>query len=587
MAYDQPALEGISKDEAYLIADIFSIYRDALSFAEDYFDEADELYEAIEAYVDPDSHQYKYNPVVPLVFTLEEDIVSTVVNAVFERERLYDVTPRNFATPFHMVDKDKIADQLQIVMNLQWLHPDTAFINKFTDFFKQAAHYGNTYSAMLPKFKNEDDKLIYTGPCLEPLSYYHILGDPMSTDLCAGRYIIQLEHVSKEELKRREREEGYFNISKVEDSQWIGEDRQDQLLQNLGKMSKFFATRSPGNKSNIIQLIHVHLKGHIVTLAGFRTIVRDTRKKITLSPGLSVELKPYPYDIFDEFKFYPRPMERYARGVAHIVAKYQDEISTFKRMRLENIELSLHKIIMMSLGLVDAPIEMFISAPGNIWDVDPNLVKTLEMNDVTQSSYTEQQFNILQAQDAVGSQDISRGQRTPRRQTATTDSILNQNAAKKNTTLMKRLRLWLQSIARKHIIQIHTWMDQDEYERIVGEPDAGFFSLPLSEIERLFDINVTSSSLDATRQVEQAAYIQWAQFVSRFPQIVNMPELIKDSAKMFVPYKNPDKYILPQQMPPQVAGMAQQGQVPVPGTPQPGVGQPGNVIQGNFGGQQA
>ena len=206
--FDTPSLEfeqRISKDEALLIAEILHSYRNAFDFTTPHFDDYEELKLAYDAFVDPDSHVYRYNPTIQLVFSLVEDYTSTIINALFERERIIDVTPVEEVHSFRPNIRDEeIARQLQTVLNLIMLHPDTDLLNETVDFVKQAAMYGNSYSMTLPRFKRENGRLIYLGPKLMTKDVYNILGDPQARKLTDGRFIFEIEHIGYKELKRRE-----------------------------------------------------------------------------------------------------------------------------------------------------------------------------------------------------------------------------------------------------------------------------------------------------------------------------------------------------------------------------------------------
>lgn len=517
-------------------------------------------------FIDPESHAYKYNPVDPLTFTIVEDVTASVVNAYFQRERLVDILPRSvrqFIGP-PMRDQD-IARQLQKVVNLLLLDPDTELLEEFTDFVKQGAIFGTTYSSNTPRFDRlEDGSLRYLGPKIKTRSFFHTIKDPQATRMSEARYVFEIEPgVSFEELKKREKQERYFNVEMVKNDDWLGDDRQDEIFIELGKLSRH---HSLDTKSGKISLIHMYLGKHIITIAAGRVIVRDTRKTINIGEGESIELEPYPYFILDEFKWVPVPKEGYGMGIGASVAKIQEINSIFQRLRLQNIELVINKVILADLGFDTIDIDMLVSAPGNIWDVPPGSIEVLKMEDITRSSWTEQQLNTTKAENAAGNPGISQGQRPPRRTQATTEVQLNQNAAKKGNLVINRINYWWKQQIKKTILQMHSYMEQWEYERILGEQDAGFYLLPIEDIDRLYDINITTTALEGIRDAELATMVQALQEVQKFGNLINMNEILKDVLRAMFPYRDTDRYLLPPP-PPVIGNQPTNEQVPGQGAP--------------------
>ena len=107
-------------------------------------------------------------------------------------------------------------------------------------------------------------------------------------------------------------------------------------------------------------------------------------------------------------------------------------------------------------------------------------------------------------------------------------------------------------------------MSQQEYQRILGEEDAGFYQLTVAEIKRTLDIRPSSSSLDQVRETDQQNFIQAIQLVQQAPELARKSEWMKLGFELFFPTKNPDKYIvseeeLQQQQMQQSMAQAQQG----------------------------
>lgn len=539
------------------------------------FDDWKNDYLAYKMYRDPNTHPYKYNPVVPLVFTIVENTVSTTFNTFFMKETPFQITP---GTGDQFTNDEAISRQLERGMNRLVMHPDLEFKNEKYDLDMETATFGNGYTMTVPEFDfdREDVEIggpLYIGPRVKHISIWDMIPDKDCYRLTKGgncRRLWHKEWISTEEYKRRVEYAGYKKLDDdmlkklASDKTWIDENEyHEDLKSKLG----IGARPEDGfdDKNGNILLLHYYDMdtGHYTTIASNRTIVRDTSEKRTIQTPLgpiSMALKPYPYCPYNDIRLWPFPKEFFARGIGRIARGFQDDINLLKSMRLDELELGIFKPLLVNELMVDE-LDDLVMGPNFIWpvkDVD-NAVKQVPISDVTQNAYTEQGMWEKEAQEATGNFEHMRGAETARRETATMGVMLRQGGAKRQESFMGRIGLWAESVGMKIAIQMRTYMSQTEYERLIGEPDAGFFNLTIDQIKSTFDIKPSASALTADRDRDQQNFINALQMAQGAPQYMNIPEWMKLGFELFFPTKNPDKYIL--QAPP--------GQPPVPGGPPP------------------
>lgn len=550
-------------------------------------------YLAYMRYRDPLSHPYKYNPTVPLVFTIAESIVSNVFNAFFLRDNIITISPvedTHYGSP-NIRDAD-IARQLQKVANVISMHPDREFMLDFYDFIQETAVFGNGFTVNIPEFSTDEYSdmggMRYLGPKIMPVSVWDLIPDKECYRLSRTsgcRRVWQKEWISVEEYKRRIKTHNYKKMSDDDlkrlskDKNWMPEDTDVHfdLLSKLGKDAR--PKDGWDDKNGNMLLLHYYDMdtGHITTIAANRMVVRDTsqpQRVETVNGPQSFTIPPYPYCPYDELKLWSFSREFYAQGVGRIAATYQDEINLLKSMRLENIELGIFKTFLVNdiYGVED---EDMVMIPGGIIhtrDVT-NSVKVLDVGDITQNSYTEQAMWEKEAQDATSSQENTRGNATARRETATAMTQLQRNAMKRTETFIRKIGHWYKSTSMKTLIQIRTYMSQAEYERIAGEPDAGFYQLSLSEIRRMFDITPTSTTIEQVSDIAQQNFINALQMVQGSEDLIQRTEWLRLGMELFFPHKNPDKYIISPDQAAQMQAMGMPGGTGVP----PGSGMNGAV----------
>ena len=132
-----------------------------------------------------------------------------------------------------------------------------------------------------------------------------------------------------------------------------------------------------------------------------------------------------------------------------------------------------------------------------------------------------------------------------------------QQAALNRTDLNVKLTEFgvLQNVAMRIILHLRTYCPPDEYEAIIGEPDAGFYRLPPEAIRKFYLIKPVGSSVSNIKEIRQ----QQMQFAVQLLSGIT-PEMMQISTTPFkvdyyvaikraleaVDMKNIDRILIPQ-----------------------------------------
>lgn len=559
----------------------FENYWDAQS---DRFDSFEDYYKAYRFYRDPESHPYKYNVSKPFVFTICTSFAAHILNSLYERNKIFDVMPTEGYHQFNPnIMDEQIAYQLEKVLNYYIFQPEFYFFEEMYDFVLGLGIYGNAVSQTVPMFtKDEEGQMNWQGSKTQYIDIFDFVPRPYMYLLDERQDFFVREIVDRDMFPKIAKERGYKNWEYVGDDSVYPEDIKAILFSELNLQTSF---QNGVDRKGRVLLAHYHKDGHIITLGGNTVIVKDTREPVDVgNTGKRMKIKPFPFFPYDSLKLSAPPKEFYGIGLAEVAKQYQDNANLRGSQRQENIELGLMKTFIINY-LYDIDPETVVIGAGNIIPVNDihNSIKVLDIPDITRSSYEEDQVEKFEAQDATGLNETLRGTMS-KVHTATTD-ILAEKAAQVRMQVVKRgFSNVIRSIGKKMIKQIHTWLPKEQYERILGQPDAGLYALSSYDLDHMFDITPSASGLEFIRAQDQANFVQAAQLMMQSDKVEHT-ELIKEYFRQFFPHVNPEKFIkkVDEMMPPQMGGEPGQGGSP-PSINSPGIGQgnfsPMDILQG-------
>lgn len=489
-------------------------YQRSEDYTRTYFDRAKTHYKHYRLYRDKKDYPYANSIFCPDTFNFVEDAAAKEVQALLGSSPVYQVIPRKGGVV-------EIANQLNVV--LQWAieTPEFEFFIEFLDFKKNSAIFGTSFLGVLPDFKFTDQGLVYAGPRFDFNDFWDIFPDPLARRLGRNcRYIIKRSKPYFEELMDMEQKGIYKNVRQMEtlNSGDIDDERK-QLLMDI-RVQQYIS-----DDKDVHEILEMYSYGHIITVGDRQVILRDTR---------SDKFRPYPYDIpLVDDRYVPVPGEFYGMGIPEILRDLQADKNTVRSQRRENVDLILNKILKLRSG-ADVDIDTLKFFPGAVWmveDTDRD-IKELDLRDVTQSAYQEEEHLDMDMERATGQYRYSQGQAPQREETATGIIRLQQAAQSRMDISLKMTEFSaMRQIATKIILQVRQFMTQQEYERIVGEPDAGFYKIPLEDIQRFYDFMPVGSSI--TRVKEQRA----KQLMEGLKMLMSIPPQVQQMGGFQVNYR--------------------------------------------------
>ena len=492
--------------------------QNAEDYCRPYFDRAKRHYKLYRfgSAVDGDDWPYVNRVRSRDILAFIEDSTAMLVQTLFATMPFFSIIPRQtdaFMRQTQGLDPLLIGRQLERAPDYQIVHEETEFFEEMVDYFKGGTMLGNSYMGVYPKFANGK----YLRPLLKTSDFWDILPVSGARRVSKARGIFVREFHTLEDLKRDTTQAGYENIEQIKapissssDSEM---DWHKLLLQEVG-MTNWDADDKE------IEILHYFSGGDVITFADRKVIIRDTRKKAT----------PYPYSMpIVQYKYMPVPLEFFAMGIPEVLEVLQEDKNLVRSARRDNIDLVINKIVKARSG-ADINFNMIKYYPGAIWPLE-NLtdLEELEQKDVTQSSYVEEGLIQKDMENALSLFGYARGM-TPEHSEQPTTVMKLQQASLNRLDLSIKLAEFttLQNIATRVILLTRKYMDQGDYEAIIGEKDAGFYQIDEEAIRRFYYVRPVGSSVTNIKELRQAQ-IQFAiESLAKIP-----PEMMANNMEPF------------------------------------------------------
>jgi hypothetical protein len=490
------------------------------------------------------------------------------------------------------IDTVQVGRQIERILDNQVSHEDTEFLEEMVDTFKEGGIFGNSYAGVYPKF---DDNGNYLRPLIKTTGFWDVLPIPGGRRMSKSAGVFVREFMSREELLRLAQQGIFGNVQDIQ-SMFSGRSGyandteaawHKQLLNEVG-----ITNYEPDNDD--FEILHYFSGGHVITMVNRAAIARDSNDA---NPATGNVIKPFPYDLpLVQYKYMPVPGEFFGMGIPEVLEVLQEDKNLIRSARRDNIDVCIQKVLKARNG-ADINYDLIKYYAGAIWPLE-NLedIEPLEIQDVTASSYREEEAVRFDMENALSMFGYARGM-TPTHEERPTTVIKLQQAAMNRTDLAIKLAEFtvLQNIATRVILLVRRYMTQEDYELIVGEPDAGFYRLSEDEIRKFYLIKPMGSSVTHIKEIRQ----QQIQFMADVLEKIAMvaPTNIKPftidwyeaakSALDVADIKNIDQILvqLQPQMPMGMGGMGMPGMTMQQGM-MPNQQQVQDLQQVNYGGQE-
>jgi hypothetical protein len=564
----------LSKEDAEVLSRSLNLYRSYWTAIHNRMRLFEDLYATYRFYRDPYLHPYKYNISKPIALALVQQYISTMVNSLFEKDKLVNHTPNNINKDkiLNVGDMEKLAKQTERAVNGLWQLPETDFYNFIYDVLFDQSVYGVSYINILPAFddeKTEDGQLRrkYIHPKFLTRDPLEVVPNPWSTTI-SNKNVFLKEITDVQTVERRVETDGYRkeSVELIKDKNHISEDLRRQLNVDTQVFNMIEYAADQARKHNRVLLLHHFENGHITTIGSSCAILKSSKVPTTLLDPLGNEivgengkkeeriLKPYSYDIWDSLSMNAPSREVMGIGIAEIARQYQDNANLRGSMKFENIELALQKVLLVN-PLFDLDVENLLFGAGNVITTNDinNSMKVFEMGNITTDIYTEDAIEQAEAERAGGTMPINRGELPGGRPTALGLGIASRGGQGRQSMNLRRINNLFRSMAVKTLIQIRDYWTKEQYEGFIGEEDAGLYNLTTQEIMRSINIKISASSLELTKEQRDFTMLEIWKGSTQLP-FINMEELTKELFTRLIPDVNPDRFFgvntLQQQLPP-------------------------------------
>lgn len=426
------------------------------------------------------------------ILAFVEDTTAMLIQTLFATTPFISIIPRETGNSYIQemgIDLLKVGKQIERVLDYQLSHEDTDFFEEIIDYFKAGAIQGNSYLGVYPRFEGGE----YTLPLLKTTGFWDVLPVPGANRISKARGVFVREFCTLDDLKEMEGLGVYSNVDDVKDNSSDTDKWHKQLLEDAG-VTGYADT-------NDIEVLHYFSGGHVISFANRRVILRDTT---VAAPDGTLE-QPYPYaNPVVQYKNIPIPNEFFAMGIPEVLEVLQEDKNLIRSARRDNIDLIINKILMTKEG-ADINYDLLKYFPGAIWPDTMGKVDMFAMEDVTQSSYAEEKVVSSDMENALSLFGYARGQTPAHTEQPTTVMKLQQASMNRQDVNIKLVEFTvLQEIARKIVMLNRRYMTQQTYEAIIGEPDAGFYKIPIEYINRCYVMKPVGSSITNIKEVRQS-----------------------------------------------------------------------------------
>lgn len=505
------------------------------------------------------------NLYIPYTFEAIETIAPRLVTSIFNNRPYLTAVPLSSTA----VEKARMLELLLDYQAEKYLDP----VLFFTMAFKNALMYGtaivkttwkfesktirvNEYnkdprlSALKKREVKEEEVVTYDAPHMEIVSLEDFFFDPNSYEIHDGRYCIHRYYEDLDVIKEKV-EDGTYTAKKA-DIEKLSEESSDNGSQAFSAHQRVDGVTGGNTKPDgMVEVLEFWGDDCIIKVAGDVVLLMD------YIPFYHGE-KP-----FVKFIDYPVANEFYGIGEIEVIESLQEELNTTRSQRLDNVTMAINNMwkIRKNAGI---DIDQLVSRPNGVIEVDEmDDLEPLDIPDITEAGYKEEQIIKDDIDRTTGVNDYARGGSPARRETATTASLLSESANERfklkirllEKTSFKRVGYQLVALNQQYITE-ETEVRVFDKERPVDEnyTDPQTIKLQPQDIAGQFDI-IPCGSMSEPLANKELRQTQITQLYSTMGQseYINQPEFLTAILEAF-DFKNVDKLIMSQEQmqPPQM-----------------------------------
>lgn len=479
------------------------------------------------------------NLFIPYTFSLIETVLPRITRTLFTSRPHISVIPRNSMSV-------NSAPTMEIYLDYVWCErmniPYHAHL-----WIKQALIYGYSPAKIywhkderfikkrIPKYmfniehpmfkigygEEEVMQKLYDAPMFKLVDIFDFWVDPQGYDIESARYIIHRDYLTEKELRLREEQGLYKNVSKlIEQGGSYTNEHRDSRLSSIGLGG------SLGAMVEGVYIVDEYWEDDRLIVVG--------NEQVELADGPNPfwhGKKPY-VEIGD----HPVPFETYTIGEIEPIRYLQHELNTMRNQRMDNVNMTINNMWLRRRN-ADIPDEDLVSRPNGIIDVDDinKDIKRLDTGTINHQSYMEEENVKKDIQNASGVFDHTRGLNSGKTDTAT-EVVRLQNAAEarfyEKVMLMenqgiRKLAFLTCALAQQFIV------DEVEVPKITGDTYE-FIKIGPEDIPGQYDFMTISNSMDtiANKDVKKQSMTMLYQMTAGDP-LINRYEFLRSIFKLY------------------------------------------------------
>lgn len=362
----------------------------------------------------------------------------------------------------------------------------------------------------------DDNELAY-------VDYYDFWPDPRGTDIDNCRFVFSREWVTETELKAK------LEVLDRAGSGTVYQPESWDALTNAGSHLQGGATErltevgyagetsqgywSEPRKGYQIELLHYWENDrHAIIANRFECLFDGT------NPYWHGK-KPFLVASYD-----PRPGEFYGFSAVELIEHLQHELNTTRNQRIDNVSFVLNRMWKVRRG-ADIDENELVSRPHGIVYVDsPDDVVEMAMNEITGSSYREEEIIKNDMQDVLGAPEVVRGVEASRRQTATeitqktsSADVKFQVAAMLYEEVLNRMAELMDMNNQQFITNPRIFKAEEEWKVVTPDEIRG---------HHLYRPKSSNQDMSANREIRRQQLLELQKLLQGHPNVEQM-ELLK------------------------------------------------------------
>jgi len=485
------------KDE--ITQELLKVFQYYKSFREEYEDKALDWYETFVGYIE-EQDTPGANIHVPKTYQIIDAIRAQLVSIFFGKRPYIEFRPMPEAGDAESFianeDKAKVAasivdEQLEKsniqrefydfitsllifpagIMSVGWRY-ETDYIRRRTKVPEIDAQSG-LYTGRYIWDYIESEEVVYDDNEVRNVDFFDFWIDPESKNLEDARGCFHREHVTLDEL-----EEKVHQLSKLSDGVLYEVDfdklshygRQsergsEKRLSSVGRKGKRFDAYRQSSDERLkgkseIELLHYWENDRHSIIVNRQQALYDGP-----NPYWRHKEKPFIMASYD-----PLPSEPYGLSAVQILEPLQEEINTIHNQRIDNVSMIINKMWLRRRG-ADIKDDDLVSRPNGVVDVDSfEDLMPMEMGDVPESAYAQEEVLLNHIQNALGTPPVMRGASARGDQTATEVSQQTEMALGRYEAKMRLFdEIGISRIARQMDLNNQQFITDKRMVRIGGE----------------------------------------------------------------------------------------------------------------------